>query len=134
MAQPMKISLLVLGGVHSSSSSHNALRFAKAALHKGHSIYRVFFYYEGVHHANNLTCAPQGHIDLHKEWVALIEQHQLDAVTCIASAVKRGIINASEAKRYGLEGENLAGGFDLSGLGQLLDASQTSDRLVTFGA
>lgn len=129
----MKISLLILGGVHSSSSSLNALRFAKASLAKGHTIYRVFFYNEGVQVANKLICAPQGQTELHNEWTQLIDQHQLDAVTCIASAVKRGIINESEAKRYGLGHDNLSENFDLSGLGQLLDASKESDRLVSFG-
>lgn len=129
----MKISLLILGGIHSSSSSLNALRFAKAAIAKGHTIYRVFFYNEGVQVANKLICAPQGQTDLHNQWAKLIDQHQIDAVTCIASAVKRGIINENEAKRYGLEQGNLSDDFDLSGLGQLLDASQTSDRLVSFG-
>lgn len=129
----MKISLLILGGIHSSSSSLNALRFAKAAVAKGHTIYRVFFYNEGVQHSNQLICAPQGQLDLHQAWLALIDEHKLDAVTCIASAVKRGVINEAEAKRYGLEKGNLADGFDLSGLGQLLDATQASDRVVTFG-
>ena len=39
-----------------------------------------------------------------------------------------------ESRRYGKDGDNLADGFDLSGLGQLVASAVESDRVVTFGA
>jgi tRNA 2-thiouridine synthesizing protein D len=38
-----------------------------------------------------------------------------------------------EAARHGLAAANLAPGFRISGLGQLIDASIEADRLLVFG-
>ena len=55
-------------------------------------------------------------------------------VVCIAAAQRRGMMDADEAKRQGFEDNNLAEGFRISGLGQLIEAGIESDRLVVFGA
>jgi len=39
----------------------------------------------------------------------------------------------AEALRRGIRDENLASGFRISGLGQLVEAGIEADRLVTFG-
>lgn len=130
----MDIALLVYGSPHSSQASATALRFSKAALAQGHQIYRVFFYGDAVYSANALNTPPQDEADLRSQWQQLAEQHELDLVVCIAAALRRGVINAEEAERFGKTGDNLSQGFTLSGLGQLADASQQADRLVTFGS
>ena len=55
-------------------------------------------------------------------------------VVCIAAAQRRGIMDEDEAKRQGLDANNIAEGFRISGLGQLIEAGIESDRLVVFGA
>ena len=67
------------------------------------------------------------------EWSKLAQEHNLDLVTCIAAALKRGELDQSEAKRYDKDSFNLTAPFELSGLGQLLDAQINSDQLITFG-
>ena len=62
-----------------------------------------------------------------------ISKNNLDAVVCIAAALRRGILNQDEASRYEKPGHNLAEGYDLSGLGQLIEAASVSDRIVSFG-
>src|SRR5690606_12802586 len=104
------------------------------ALAQGHEVYRVFFYHDGVQASNALSTPPQDEFDLLKAWQKLIEQHDLDAVSCVASALKRGVLDAREAHRYEKPAATLAEGFVLSGLGQLVDASLQSDRVVSFGA
>ena len=52
---------------------------------------------------------------------------------CVAAAQRRGIADADEAKRNGKDADNIAEGFRISGLGQLIEAGIQSDRLVTFG-
>ncbi|MDT4886895.1 putative sulfurtransferase DsrE [compost metagenome] len=52
---------------------------------------------------------------------------------CIAAALRRGVLNAEESQRYGRPADNLAAGWELSGLGQLHEAAQMADRLVSFG-
>lgn len=70
---------------------------------------------------------------LQKEWAELAEKHGLDLVICIAAAQRRGLMDASEAKRQGLNADNIAAGFRISGLGQLIEGGIESDRTLVFG-
>ena len=63
-------------------------------------------------------------------WCELAEQHGLDMVVCVAAAQRRGILDADEAKRNGKDGDNIAPGFRISGLGQLIEAGIEADRLL----
>jgi len=67
------------------------------------------------------------------QWQALARDHDIDLVVCIAAALRRGVLDESEQSRYEKPANNLAAGFVLGGLGQLLDAAVSSDRLITFG-
>lgn len=129
----MNVSVLILAPPYQSAGSRSALHYCRAALAAGHSIYRLFFYADGVYNATQLALPPQGDNDLYQEWQTLISDHQLDAVVCIAAALKRGIIDSNEAKRYEKPASNLAGAFTLGGLGLLTEAVILSDRLITFG-
>lgn len=51
----------------------------------------------------------------------------------MAAAQRRGIVDEGEAKRNGKDAENIAPGFRISGLGQLVEAGIQADRLVVFG-
>jgi tRNA 2-thiouridine synthesizing protein D len=68
-----------------------------------------------------------------KRWGELAQQHKLDLVVCIAAAQRRGLMDASEAKRNGKDADNIAAGFRISGLGQLIETGIEADRLVVFG-
>ena len=46
---------------------------------------------------------------------------------------RRGIVDPDEAKRNSKDGDNIAPGFRISGLGQLIEAGIESDRLLVFG-
>lgn len=120
-------------GPYTHQASDSAYRFAKAALEKGHSIFRVFFYGDGVNNGTRLTVPPQDDRNLQKAWSELAEQHEIDLVVCIAAAQRRGILDKDEAKRHGKDADNLAPGFRISGLGQLVEAGIVADRLVVFG-
>lgn len=129
----MKFSLLILGAPYSTQSMSTALRFANAVLASGNELYRVFFYHDGIHAGNSLITPPQDETNLPELWSELAKQHQLDLVVCISSALKRGVLDSSEAERYEQSTANLKEGFEISGLGQLIDASINSDRVVSFG-
>jgi tRNA 2-thiouridine synthesizing protein D len=128
----MKFSLLVLASPYSQQGGLSALQFAKTCLDQGHQLYRVFFYHEGVQTASALQCPQRDEINLHDQWKELADQHSIDLVTCIAAALKRGVLDEGEAKRYEKDHFNLNKPFELSGLGQLLDAQINSDQLITF--
>lgn len=129
----MKLSIAVYGAPHSSEASESAYRFARTACAMGHALTRVFFYHDGVHNASSLATPPLDETQATQRWQALAREFNIDLVVCVAAALRRGIVNEEEADRYELEGRNLADGFEISGLGQLLDAAVTSERLVSFG-
>lgn len=128
----MKFAIALFAPSH-APSSRRALRFAQAALDGGHEIARLFFYQDGVHSASGNIASPQDELDLSGEWRSFVQQHQLDAVVCIAAALRRGVLNAEEAQRYNKPAANLEAPWELSGLGQLHEAAQMADRLVCFG-
>ncbi|MFG0380633.1 sulfurtransferase complex subunit TusD [Pseudomonas sp. zbq_18] len=114
-------------------SSRRALRFAQAALAGGHQITRLFFYQDGVHSAASNPVSPQDEVDLPREWREFVQTHQLDAVVCIAAALRRGVLSRDEAQRHRKPAANLEAPWELSGLGQLHEAAQMADRLISFG-
>jgi tRNA 2-thiouridine synthesizing protein D len=117
----------------SSQASFSAYRFAESLLEQGHQLHRVFFYHDGAYAGSELQCTPQDELDLTKSWELLKTKYDLDIVVCIAAGLKRGILNEEEAARYEKSSSNLSESMDLSGLGQLIEASIISDRLVSFG-
>ena len=129
----MKFAILVSEGPYTHAASDTAYQFVKAALAKGHQIYRVFFYHDGVNNGTRLTVPPQDDRNVVKRWSELAKQHQLDLVVCIAAAQRRGLMDAPEAKRNGKDADNIAAGFRISGLGQLVEAGIHADRLLVFG-
>jgi tRNA 2-thiouridine synthesizing protein D len=129
----MKFSILVNEGPYTHAASDTAYNFTKAALEKGHEIFRVFFYHDGVNNGTRLTVPPQDDRNIVKRWSELAEQYKLDMVVCIAAAQRRGLLDANEAKRQGKDANNIAPGFRISGLGQLIEAGIQADRLVVFG-
>ena len=129
----MKFSIVVQSSPFSGQSPATALRFAKSLLEQGHELYRVFFYSEATLTASELISPPQDEVNLNKEWADLAKQHKLDVVVCIAAAVKRGVLDTNEAKRYEKSAANIDPAYELSGLGQLAEAIAVSDRVITFG-
>ncbi|HEB82332.1 MAG TPA: sulfurtransferase complex subunit TusD [Gammaproteobacteria bacterium] len=129
----MKISIQVNEGPYQHEASDTAYQFTKAALAAGHEIFRVFFYHDGVNNATRLAVPPQDDRNISAQWSELAKENNLDMVVCIAAAQRRGIMDPDEAKRQGLDADNIAEGFRISGLGQLIEAGIESDRLVVFG-
>ncbi len=134
----MLFTLVIHAAPHSllGSTAYNAYQFAQCLLQEGHSIHRLFFYGEGVHNLNAQAITPQGEFDLPAAWQALITQYQLDSVVCIAAALRRGVLDDNEQRRHQTAqralANNLLDGSELSGLGQLIDATAHSDRTITF--
>lgn len=129
----MKFTIMVNEGPYQHESSDSALQFTRAALAKGHEIFRVFFYHDGVNNGTRLSVPPADDRQLQKEWSELAKEHDLDLVLCIAAAQRRGIMDEDEAKRQGLDANNIIEGFRISGLGQLIEGGIQSDRTIVFG-
>lgn len=129
----MKLAILVNEGPYTHQASDTAYQFTKAALEKGHEVFRVFFYHDGVNNASRLTVPPQDDRHIVNRWSALAEKYNLDLVVCIAAAQRRGMLDENEMKRHGKDANNIAPRFRISGLGQLIEAGIQADRLVVFG-
>lgn len=129
----MKFAVLINEGPYTHEASDSAYQFVKAVLAKGHEIFRIFFYHDGVNNGTRLTTPPQDDRNIVNRWSKLAEEHKLDLVVCVAAAQRRGIVDEGEAKRNGKDATNLAPGFRISGLGQLIEAGIQADRTVVFG-
>nr|AFI78584.1 intracellular sulfur oxidation protein DsrE [uncultured bacterium ws633F6] len=129
----MKLSIQINEGPYQHQAADSAYQFTKAALAKGHEIFRVFFYHDGVNNATRLGVPPQDDRNITQQWTELQKEHELDLVVCIAAAQRRGLLDEDEAKRQGKDANNIAEGFRISGLGQLIEAGIEADRLVVFG-
>ena len=128
----MQFSLLIEGSPTSSQSPFSAYQFATAALAEGHSIQRAFFYQDAVLIGNKLIATPQDEFDIQSAWQALGKAHDIPLVLCVASCLRRGILDDREAERFEKSGTSVAESFEIGGLGQLIDASLQSERLITF--
>ena len=129
----MKLSIQVNEGPYQHQASDTAFNFTKTAIEAGHEIYRVFFYHDGVNNGTRYTTPPQDDRNVVNRWSELAEAHDLDLVICVAAAQRRGLVDEGEQQRNGKDGNNIAPGFRISGLGQLIEAGIQSERLVVFG-
>ena len=129
----MKFGIMVSEGPYQHQASDTAYQFATAAIASGHQVDRVFFYHDGVNNGTRLTTPPQDDRNVVERWSALAADHGVDLVVCVAAAQRRGLVDPDEAKRHGKDADNIAPGFRISGLGQLIESAIECDRLVTFG-
>lgn len=129
----MKYTIQINEGPYQHQAADTAYRFTKAALEKGHEIFRVFFYHDGVNNATRLAIPPQDDRNVTRLWADLAKEHELDLVVCVAAAQRRGLLDKNEADRAGKDADNIQEPFRISGLGQLIEGGIQSDRLIVFG-
>ncbi|OHV11903.1 sulfurtransferase complex subunit TusD [Kushneria phosphatilytica] len=128
----MNYALLVLGGPYSQQAAHSALRFAMALPQRGHRVGTVFFYHEGVYNAARLMTPPRDEPHLLNHWRELHDQQQTQLFVCVASALRRGLLDTREAQRHDMNIHTLEPPFELTGLGQLIEIGLSHDRFLTF--
>ncbi|WP_394754215.1 sulfurtransferase complex subunit TusD [Crenothrix sp.] len=129
----MKFSLQINSSPYQSNAGYSAYLFIKALLTEGHEVFRVFFYHDGIYHAFKYNTPPDDELDLSCQWSVLAKQHNIDLVVCISAAQRRGLLCADEATRQGKQDNDVADGFRISGLGQLIEATLEADRFIVFG-
>lgn len=134
MTSPTQLSytLVITGAPWASQAPQSALHFARALLASGHRLDRVFLYGDGVHLASALAAPPSDETNWSAQWASLLEAHQVPGVACVASALRRGLIDSTEQKRYELPASNLRAPFEIAGLGEWVESQRQSDRIVYF--
>ena len=128
----LSYTLVVNGSLYGSQSARTAYQFAKAAIESGHTLVSVFFYQDGVTNGTALSVPANDEFDLVSAWQQLANEHNVNLETCVAAALRRGIVSQDEATQHGLAQCNLAEGFVQAGLGSLAEAMLTQDRVVQF--
>jgi tRNA 2-thiouridine synthesizing protein D len=123
--------VVVRGSPLAGQGAWAALRFCEAVIAANHAIVRVFFHGDGVESANANRVLPQDESDLLQHWKQLHDTAGITPVVCVTSALKRGLLDAREAKRS-RKLETLAPFMEIGGLGQLIEATTQANKVVCF--
>ena len=124
----MIFTIAVLGGPYDSQANLHALKFAQSAINNGHHINRVFFFHEGVSIALEQRDLSQEEFDYNKARRELSSEHDFELNVCISSGGRRGVVKNETTD------STLAEGFELVGLGLLVEAISSGDKYVEFTA
>jgi len=123
--------VIVRGNPLAGQSAWNALRFCETVISAGHTVVRVFFHGDGVEFANANRLFPKDESDLILRWRQLHDSAGITPIVCVTSALKRGLLDAREAKRSS-KLETLAPFMEIGGLGQLIEATTLASKVVCF--
>lgn len=115
----MRFGLLIHSAPLAPLAAETALGFAAAAAAAGHEVRRVFFHKDAAAIANRFASDERG---TRGKWLDFAQRHGAELVVCVASGQRRGIV----------EGESVAPGFQVAGLGLLVETMAETDRLVSF--
>lgn len=107
-----------------SNLSVTALDYIESALQSGVELVGVFFYQDGVLHANADVQIANDEFQAINQWQRLQQTYNLPLHLCITAAEKRGISDEKSSNIHSL--------FTISGLGELVSLTTTADRLVQF--
>lgn len=107
-----------------SNLSVTALDYIEAALKAGVELVGVFFYQDGVIHANTQVQIASDEFQALPYWQRLHANYNLPLHLCITAAEKRGISDEQT--------QNIDSIFTVSGLGELVELSSKADRMVQF--
>jgi tRNA 2-thiouridine synthesizing protein D len=107
-----------------SNLSVTAIEYIETALKLGIELVGVFFYQDGVIHANQQVQITSDEFQCLTQWQALQLKYKLPLHLCITAAEKRGISDENS--------NNIHPIFTVSGLGELVELVNKSDRLVQF--
>ncbi len=122
----MKIGVQIKDGPYNHQAADTAYQFILAARKKGHEVFAVFLYHDGVYNITKYSEPPNDDRNVAKRWSALGAEG-VTIYACIAAAKRRGITNSQVGEDLIIENT------EITGLGQLTDMAIEADRLITFG-
>jgi tRNA 2-thiouridine synthesizing protein D len=128
-SEPLSYTLILTHSPVQYESNLTAQSFVKALIASGGIIDRVFFYQDAVYVGLKSQIPGQGLEASYKGWLDLQALQKFPLQLCIANSLRRGILDEAEAARYS-QNPNLIDGFELSGLGEIAEACQLSDRII----
>jgi tRNA 2-thiouridine synthesizing protein D len=100
---------------------NGTLALVQALINKHHKLNTIFFLFDGAYTANAFIDMPTDEPNISKMWSELAHKYQIRLVVCSASAARRGICAT-----------NLAPGFNLGSIGELVESCDAADRVVSL--
>lgn len=119
--------LLLITAAPSSRLAYHAFSLAQA-MQKIQQPLQVFFYQDAVVTANKDLWRSEDELNLTQAWQSL----NIPLPVCVSAALSRGVSDTDNAHRHHLQHNNLASGFNLTGLGTLADALQQAKHVIQF--
>ncbi|XKM13385.1 sulfurtransferase complex subunit TusD [Orbaceae bacterium ac157xtp] len=124
MASILRYTIVVTGSAYGTQSAFCAYQFCQALIEAKQKIEAIFFYQDGVYNANSFTSPANDEFNLVDAWQRFASLHKIPLTVCISAAQRRGVVSDLD--------NNLATGFELTGLGELTEKIATSDRVIQF--
>jgi tRNA 2-thiouridine synthesizing protein D len=124
-----KFLIFVTRSPFDSLNGQTALSFCKAAIALGHEVEHVFFYQQGVQHANVDIQPASGEKSMLAQWVSFSEQTKTSLNVCVTASIKRGVLSVEDASYVQLH-SNVHHAFKPVGMAEYfsaLNASASSD-------
>lgn len=113
--------LTVHSDVFASQTSRSAYKFAQTLLMQSHELLGIFFYQQGVLHANASNQLAEDELNTQQLFIQLSQEYNVRLMVCSTAAEQRGI-----------NSDNLAEGFQLAGLAEFAALTGKADRMVQF--
>jgi len=125
--------IIVTGSVYGSENSISALLFCRALVMRNkHLIKSIFFYCDGVLHANKFVSLDKNNEDIKKKWIIFSLKNKVRLNVCFSAALRRGIISFKQSHDKINKNGNLDIFFRISSLEEFSRNIQKSDRIVQF--
>lgn len=113
----MKFTLIIT--TNHLNNNYSALQFAQAALLQQHNINCIYFLFDGAYAANSHIDMPTDEFAVSSLWSKFAANNNITLSVCAASGLRRGIDSA-----------NLASGFAMGSIGQLVASCAEADRVI----
>ncbi|AYN24558.1 sulfurtransferase complex subunit TusD [Buchnera aphidicola] len=128
----MNYTVLVTGSAYGTQNASTAFLFCQSLIKMSHTLNSVFFYCDGVLNANNLNKSAIDEFNLLAAWQKLNKKHKVKLYVCISAALRRGIVEDEKLSNIMIKKGNFASFFQSSGLVELANSIQISDRIIQF--
>lgn len=115
-----------------SQGAYSAYRFASAAHKAGHKVKGIFFYLAGALNANSFQAVMSDDLHMYKKWTELAKETQIPLMVCVTAANRRGICSQEDSQVEASDPFNLVAPFQEVGLGEYVELSQQSERVIQF--
>ena len=125
-------SILITSAPSTSDSAYQATKFCRELIQANHTVDQIFFYQDGVYHANCLMASPSDERNSYQAWTKLAEDFAVPLIVCATAAIRRGILSKQEAASLDESSYNLKAPFTDTGLGEFFTLLHQSDNLVQF--